>query len=195
MKKGLFFICLITFITGCQKEGTKVYIQDSFKKWTLFNPGSYWIYYNEQTMKLDSVYVDTIPLEYFYPPDKDKIHYEIIIYNAVNLAEFTLGARADDSFLLCEGSAGHDFIFSYRVSANISQNITEACGVVHRYDTLTINNIKFFNVIHIRDSSTNNFLYSRQDYFFAKNIGIIKYSKTSSSLDTTWSLLRYHVVQ
>jgi hypothetical protein len=197
----VFLSCFILFFVSCKKEDQNYYVQDSFKEWALFNKGSYWIYLNENNNKLDSCFIKYSPIDYLYSenygytPNKGGIYYEIISYNVINIAEFFLSARIDDSYLLCEGEVGHDFINSYQVSANISQKISETCNVIKRYDTLVINNNQFYNVIYIRDSVpsyiNNHSSYSVSNYFFARNIGLIKVA----TRDSTWSLIRWHTIQ
>jgi len=35
----------------------------------------------------------------------------------------------------------------------------------------------------------------RKDYYFAKNIGLLKFSIKTPNIDSTWSILRWHIVQ
>jgi hypothetical protein len=186
---------------SCKKKDQNYYVQNSFKEWTLFKKGSYWVYLNETSNKPDSCFVIENAIdrmnsdEYGGTLNQGGIYYEIISYNIFNVALFELIARDNDSYLLCEGFAGHDFINSYRVTSNLSQEVNVNCVVKKRYDTLVINNNKFVDVIQTQDSEStlinNHFYYSISNYFFAKNIGLIKFANK----DSTWSLVRWHVLQ
>lgn len=197
MKIGsVLFLCLASLsIVSCNKHDENYYVQDSFKDWTLFKNGSYWIYLDEKSNTIDSVWVMDFPEEYFYAPDDGGKHYEIIRYTVADLAEFILSGGIDESYLRIEGAAGRDIINSSSVTANITDHVSSRCGVINRYDTLQINHIKFPHVIHIRDSSNNSVFFKVADYYFARNIGIIKYSVTNDSITISKSLLRWHVNQ
>jgi hypothetical protein len=66
--------------------------------------------------------------------------------------------------------------------------------VFGKIDTLILNNNKFINVIHTRNVGGDKPGY-HYDYYFAKNIGLIKFSVSTAQYDTTWSLLRWHTNQ
>ena len=67
MKRCNFIlIILILFsilITSCKKKQAVVtdYIPSELKEYALFQPGSFWIYKNENTGKIDSTYISKKP--------------------------------------------------------------------------------------------------------------------------------------
>ena len=61
-----FFIILLV-ISGCSKKEREVInFPDDLKPYSLFQTGSYWIYENMMTGKIDCTYVDKAPQFYWY---------------------------------------------------------------------------------------------------------------------------------
>ena len=73
--------------------------------------------------------------------------------------------------------------------------VTTSCRLIHVYNFLTLNTNTFNNVYHTRDSNKTSTSYTVKDYYFAKNIGLIKFSIRTPEIDSTWSLVRWHVLQ
>lgn len=75
--KRIIYLLLTLFLFSCEKETYEYfYIPDSVKAWGLYQVGSYWIYKDEDTGQLDSVYVYDVKRTI---EDKisDKIHHRI----------------------------------------------------------------------------------------------------------------------
>jgi hypothetical protein len=147
---------------------------------------------NEGKGRLDSTFISQAPDEFLSHSDEDNHNYEIITYIVDHIGQFGLRAYTNNSELFLkdlytDGATS----LSYMVTAALSDHVTINCGVINRYDTLIVNNNKFTNVIHTRDSS----YYSIKDYYYAMKIGLIKYSLKTTSIDSTWSLVRWHVYQ
>jgi hypothetical protein len=68
--------------------------------------------------------------------------------------------------------------------------------VIEVFSNLTVNNSLYHNVYHTRYSEL---LYVNdsavRDYYFAKNIGLVIFKMRTGNIDTTWSLVRHHVIQ
>jgi hypothetical protein len=63
------------------------------------------------------------------------------------------------------------------------------------FDSLVVNNRTFFNVMNTRYQQINNYYDTiTETYYIAKSIGLIKFQLGKNHTDTTWSLLRYHIV-
>ena len=187
---SLFFLYLL--ITGCNKTEEKYYVQGSFKEWSLFQYGSYWIYLNEKSGRVDSSWVYTGPSTWFYKPIGDGKLYEVISFQIMNIGPFKLGAKTDNSILLIEGkffSGG--YALTSLVTSNLSDQVSSSCWVMKRYDSLIVNNQMFFNVIITRDTFSN----SINDFYFAKKVGLIKFAIKNEYGDSTWSLVRSHIIQ
>ncbi len=182
---------------GCKKQTTTYYIQDSFKPWTLFQKSSYWIYLNEKRNSPDSAFIENQPFSYFTPPSPATLQYEVINYTYsncfINDAAIIAGRSSPYYALVDFFSSSH--VLSAGMLDNTSNKASESCWLVERIDTLIINNNIFTNVLHTRD--TNNYPPSLcvKDYYFVKNIGLIKFSIKTPKYDTTWSLVRWNVIQ
>jgi len=192
IRSFIYFLLFLVLVSSCKKKDENYYIQDSFKEWTLYKQGSYWIYLNEGKGKLDSTFISQAPDDFLSHSNEDNHNYEIITYVVDHIGQFGIRAYTNNSELFLkdlytDGATS----LSYMVTAALSDHVTTNCGVINRYDALIVNNNKFTNVIHTRDSS----YYSIKDYYYAMKIGLIKYSLKTTSIDSTWSLIRWHVVQ
>lgn len=187
---SLFFLYLL--ITGCHKTEEKYYVQGSFKEWALFQYGSYWIYLNEKSNRVDSSWVYDGPSTWFYKPSGDGKLYEVISFQILNIGEFRLGARTDYSTLLIEGKfLSGGYALTSLVTSKSSEHVSQTCWVMKRYDSLLVNNQLFFDVIQTRDTFSN----SVNDFYFAKKVGLIKFAIKNEYGDSTWSLVRSHIEQ
>jgi hypothetical protein len=193
MNNRLLVPCLLCcFLLSCNKEAEKYHVPESFKEWALFQSGSYWIYLNENSGKIDSSFIYSGPSTWFYEPAGDGKLYEIISYHISGIGEFRLGAKTDQSILLIQGIfPGGTYVLTSLVTSDLSNLVSPTCWVVKRYDSLTVNDQLFFEVIHTRDTFSN----STNDYYIAKKTGLIKFAIKNSHGDSAWSLVRYHVVQ
>jgi hypothetical protein len=74
----IVLISLVFIIFSCKKEDHNHYVSQEFKEWTIFKPGSYWVYKNETTNVTDSIYVISNPATVLFK-DQDNPHdfYEI----------------------------------------------------------------------------------------------------------------------
>jgi hypothetical protein len=87
---------------------------------------------------------------------------------------------------------------NYSLGNSTSNWLSAYCRYVEKIDTLVLNNNKFVDVIHTRSSDNNRYPYYENclnDYYFARNIGLIKYSVQTDTYDSTWSLVRWHTIQ
>ncbi len=202
-KIGFFSCCLlfIILISGCKKfTPTYYYIDNSFKAWTVFQIGSYWVYLNENSQLPDSTYISAKPDSGYNPPvSQDADHYEFISYQVTNgfyqVAEIC--KEQSDSYLLLGGFYPRGFWF-YVLNSYMTTGPTSispySLYVVERLDTLRLNNNLFTNIIHTRDTDYYEGSW-KHDYYFAKNIGLVKFSVKTSAFDSTWSLMRWHVIE
>jgi hypothetical protein len=193
--KLVFYFALFTIIVGCSKRQSTYYIQDSLKEWTFYKTGSYWIFLNETSQNQDSLFIDEDPTSYFTPPEPTNTQYEIIKYEINNgfLTTGTLSAGMEDNafFVFSDFQSGGMPLSTWIINGK-SSSISTYSWLIKRFDTLTINKTLFYDVIHTRDSSEKG---RARDYYFVKNIGLVKFSIRTAQFDSTWSLLRWHVVQ
>jgi len=196
------FCCTIILIGSCKKKETPQYfnIDKSFKDWSLFQKGSYWVFLNEISLQMDSSYVTTDPRIGYLPPDPDVInHYEQIYYELTNsfIKYVEINKNSSESDMSFSTDYADNTVFAALFSGYTDGSwfgSAYSCSFVEKIDTMIVNTNKFRDVIHTRviDSYYNNLQF---DYYFVKNVGWVKYSIKTSTMDSTWSLLRYHVVQ
>jgi hypothetical protein len=192
----LLFSAIFSFVS-CKKEEHYYPIQDSFKEWTVFKTGSYWIFYDSETNKNDSSFVYENPVSYIYR-DGGSIPYEVISFLQWNIGDFRIGGSQENNSILVNKEGYGGTLLSYYATANISNYISYACRVIDRFDTLTLLGNTFHSVIHIRNRIQDATGYDSigfMDYYFAKNIGVIKASIKTSTVDSTLTLVRWHIVQ
>lgn len=202
-KIRFFSGCLlfIVLISGCTKfTPTNYYIDNSFMPWALFQKGSYWVYLNDNGQVLDSTYITAKSDTGFNPPlSENSDHYEWITYQVSNgfYKVAQICKEQNDSYLLLSGFYPRGYWF-YVLNSFMTTGLTSVSPyslyVVERLDTMHLNNNLFTNVIHTRDTDYYENSW-RHDYYFAKNIGLVQFSVKTSTFDSTWSLVRWHVVQ
>jgi hypothetical protein len=173
------------------------YIDDSFKQWVLFQPGTYWIYLNEKSNTEDSLFVDSTQSHYFQPPPPTQIQHEGIAYSISNgfISSAVIGCGRNSSYLNLKDFNSDNYALGSGVIYNDLNEISPSCWLIEKIDTFIVNNNKFLNVVHTRD--TNNYYPHNhiKDYYFAKNIGLLKFSIKTNTIDSTWSILRWHINQ
>jgi hypothetical protein len=209
MKLRILFIFLFLslFFLGCKKkiETKYILVPDDFKAWSVFQKDSYWIYLNENTNQADStfvtkcdraLYTDYDPYIHVY---KENYYVRLssiflnkfwIVAQEGSSAQLYIDSYHSDGFILSTDRIENPFVHEIPDYNSVKSKVIEVIP------NLQINNNTFTNVYHILvyfqksngDSVNDNF-------YLAKKIGLIKYKSRIGSVDTTWSLLRYHTIQ
>jgi len=193
LKLLLVLIACITLLC-CKKEASRYYLSDEMKQWTVFKMGSYWIYKNEVSNKIDSAYIDQLPFNNIQ--NLPKIHDDELFYQKITFHmqcpfyhTYIVYTRMSDEYL--EISTKFEqipiLIYDKKDGFDISELIPE----------FKLNNPTFHNVIH---ATSYKYTFYPSDTlientYFAKNVGIIKYSQKTTKSDTTWTLLNYRTLQ
>lgn len=190
MKKLIFVFILGLFmigcLTNCRKTGSEhLTIPQLEKDLAVFNKNSYWVYLNESTTKLDCTYVNNDPQFYTYTAqDGSSVTDNIVVpfdgnyfFNEYLSGSF-LGVLLDAPIVHFNGIAAY------------------APNIVERFDSLYVNNDKFFNVYRTCYSSlTAHYDSVILDTYMVPHIGIIKLTKKTLGTDTTLSIVRWKVSQ
>jgi len=209
MKQKLFLIFLFLSIVflGCKKKIETKYIMvpDEFKTWTVFQKDSYWIYLNENTNQIDCTFV-TYSNRMLYTDNDPYIH----VYTEYYSVHFSSGFLSFFYIKAGEGPYTQQDIFEYHTSGlGLTSGRLENPFVQYGYidpshrskvieviPSLHLNNSTYTNVYNILWTSQNNKGDSIiENYYLTKNIGLIKFTSRIANVDTTWSLLRYHIIQ
>jgi hypothetical protein len=191
-------LILLFVISGCNKKPKVDHytISDEIKQWYLFQKGSYWIYINDVTQKTDSTYINEIPefAETWAHPENGPIVDNYTIYFKDSFLLESSVSPFNIGLLSYHGSAGLAFVPSVGEGKMffIDSGIYE---YIHHYDSIFLNNQTFYDIRHTRSSGPTGMDTLKFDYYFSKFIGLIKFGYSRGEKDTTWSLLRYHVVQ
>jgi hypothetical protein len=138
----------------------------------------------------------------FVPPENTTWQHEMCGYSVFNgfYTQIVLNGDKDYSDMDIEGLSTVYGTAPSPLDTYIIETGTALPGsdttlhVFGKIDTLILNNNKFINVIHTRNMGIYKSGY-HYDYYFAKNIGLIKFSVSTVQYDTTWSLMRWHTNQ
>ncbi|MCX6305627.1 MAG: hypothetical protein NT040_11725 [Bacteroidetes bacterium] len=189
---GLYLIFLLLLFAGCRKKNEPTYISEKLKSFAVFQVGSYWIYKNEKTGNLDSIFISEVP-HFFFNGNE-------------NIPPFVQECSMRYGGTIISGSVvypeNEELVFQNDHSGSCIQFYTPTPGSngsfsnISTFDSLEINNKYYHEVINTK----NRFQFSNGDtliytFFIAKSVGIIKLNKKTNDSDTTWSLLRNRSVQ
>jgi len=194
-------MCLL--VASCKKEeGKHFYISDAFKRWTLFNKGSYWIYRNDSTLMMDSVFLKSDPqiLEIPYSNTNLGASHEQIS------TSFSSSFYNSSDILVDPDNSEHfrvyidnDFIFiPWALLAGSSDNFSSYPSLGDSYKLLSFDSVyyigavKFTNVVNTQ--AYDGFSRKRYTFWFAKDIGLIKLIGYNTNPDFSWNVIRFHII-
>jgi hypothetical protein len=190
----LFFFILIFFSFGCKKDQKHYYISATVKDLGFFQKQSYWIFKNENTQEMDCTYVFKDPIIWTENTDsKDEpLEDQIFVYfNSSFLKSFQL--RGEFLFGYMNNGSGCEL---YMGGIGIGQSLGTDSNYTYidNYDTLTVNGNTYHSVYHTRYTAiiTDTLTY---EFYLVPHIGAIKISKKFAQTDTTYTLIRYNVIQ
>jgi hypothetical protein len=197
----VFFALLTTFQFSCKKNSEPKHntIPEEVKSYYLFQPGSYWIYHNTKTNYIDCTYINSPP-EFYQTKfilDDGRTVYSITDHYNINFEGHIFHTCAIDPDVVS---------FGYFMAYNAGIPMGEARHYydnyffenLNFYDSLPLSNQYFFRVKETKDSHLPDqgtpYIWA-MSFLSAKNIGLIQTTLTISNNDSTWNLIRYHVVQ
>ena len=218
-KYSVKFVCkwilLFLLITACRKTtapgdsnyvlGPLYSIPDEFKAWTMFKPGSYWIYLNETTFSQDSTVFKHGPYWQedlcYNCPVEQRMWFWV---RSPFLTEFqALGGPDGNASLNVSSTYTNDLALTGKCLDNQSHADTSLYSYytfhfVEHLDTMIISTNTFSNVLHTRINWTHGYGNHSQlttDYYWARGVGMIKTQRNYGVVDTTWSLVTWKTVQ
>lgn len=200
--KIILIILVFLFINSCNKEETEhIRVSGEFKRWTVFPNGSYWIFQNDSTLDIDSVFVQGNPKFIDVPPysSKDNFTLETIEMSYSSLffssSSQNVGQGGKETYYIhvygnsiipLIASSGDNFI-SYIPSGNEDNTLM----ILSLFFTFYIGQEKFYPVVSTQCSVSG----KKWTCWFAKDIGLIKVTGENTNPDFSWSLLRYHIAK
>lgn len=221
MKSALLFLSVLFsfYICSCHKPPPGIYehVYDAIKTDFNFKPGTYWIYRDTRSGRIDSFvvtsYIDTMLYVSsggsYYPSRHDEhIYIDFIEYNVgpLPITDTTVNWRYDntaDGVGLTRNGSGFSVLFYY--PAKDSFRIGYITG---NYDTGLVTNvfadyrlnngISFTHVVEVNHYDCNPPLVNYNDWYYASpGIGIIKmkFNHPLSSEFIVWELQRWNIVK
>ncbi len=206
-KPLLAFLLLLITLIGCKKTERSVsYFPDELKPYALFGMGSYWIYKNDIIGKEDSTYLLSPPvLSFVYIGETGPKEEWLFSHYGGNFLTSVPGRpdSEDSGYVLChsfKGASGSISIISGNIYKGYYRHSTYSnysFEVLSTSDTLRIDSNIYVNVLVTQYVS---FPFQNHDsvkctYFFDKSHGLIKYTYHTNGQDSTWNLVRSHVVR
>ena len=211
MKKYHVFLLsiVILLLIGCKKDNEPVpviiqnpgyLISPECKAWTMFQPGTYWVYLNEKTQVSDCTYYKH-GLYFNKTKYSDGFHeYNWFFVNSKVFTKFSLqGGKSGNNLTVTLASNPYYQIALTQKSLEDSITHDSVPGLctytlVEKIPSYSLDGNNFTNVIHTKSRYQNSDVLF-YEYYWARNIGIIYFRKGDLSSDTTWSLARWSVYQ
>jgi len=195
---------LVFIATSCIEEEKyhHRYVSEETKEWSLFQPGSYWIYQNDSTGATDSVFIKEGPTSHFDGGPTDAMDYLEVIntsFSSSFISQIELEAHYYGANTISLNNTNASvLILRFPISNEIiSQNFYTFEHIEH-FDSLNVNGTWIKDTYHTRYTrfkegiSTIDYIY---DFYIAKNIGIVICEKQSETENFRWSLVRRNIVQ
>ncbi|MDP4281499.1 MAG: hypothetical protein Q8867_05045 [Bacteroidota bacterium] len=187
MRNINFVLFILIFVSSCKKE-------DKYEDYLIpvapaiksqeFKIGSYWIFENDSTLKVDSVYVTRVQtgsyLGYQVKFERQWVEYFNIFYGG-NLSE---GAYDWDH--IEKSNIYRNPVQENRIFQGLIIYSTDTSNKTILLDSLKVGKILFKDV----QKSSN----SKYIFYTAKNIGIIKKTNIDTLSKGSWNLIRWKTV-
>ena len=203
---GIRILVIILVSASCSKKVNTYNIPDDFQSWCRYKVGTYWIYRNEKTLLTDCTYVKIFSVE---THNQEGDNYKVIAYYDVEssdisgsfLSSFRTEAHSGDYASMSINLKYGDIEFSTDLVTN--PHYTKAWyegqssgGVVPVFPKEEINGNSFSNVYLCRtESQTWEGDSVIVDGHLVRTIGLVEYKHRVDKVDTTWTLVRWHVIQ
>jgi hypothetical protein len=201
------FIITLVFLTfvllSCKKELKRYTISEELLKYVYFKEGSQWIYRNETTGVFDTCVLLTDPTSHVSNRYEEEgyVNDEIMV-------------RFYSSFLIyadIEATPDYDFVryycpegsepYSLRTNVSVGEKINDKLSnstytTIGVYDIFPMNDTVFHFVTNTRTAQYFNSVDSIVcQFYFCRNIGLIKYERKISGNVESWTLVKWKVFQ
>ena len=193
-------IGLLNPILSCKKSSTPHYtIPEEFKAWSVFQKGSYWIYFNSVTQSFDSTYVTDNSFQTLstHPqkPDEPYQYDEItILFSSIVYHKFEITGSYSGASLIVYVDTNDYAILSSWFLEDPTRWSSWGKAV---FPNFVLNGKSYINVYKTEATYYNiHSMWVATDCYWSRNLGIIQIVNLINH-DTTlnWSLLRYNIVQ
>ncbi len=202
MKASIYILLIITYFLSIQascndEEPRKLIPNDStFLSYWYFPKDSYWIYKDSASNQRDTfLIIDNFTREVNEKNANNKFQHHIIRVQNRNyvLAQVGKPRRVNDKTYYYEldqswESLSYAIRFFYDPQWKI-KNLGNTLIQLHKYDSLLINNVFFYDVIHMYNYGQGLSDNIRHEYY-AKNIGVVKRIDKNG---VVWNLESYYI--
>lgn len=214
MKSNLFLFAALILLAACSKStngpeyvpGPDYNVPAEFRAWTVFGPGSWWVYKNERTLVSDTTRLTHGPFYNREPCGNcPVVEYWWFYLKGPVAVMFDIQGGKDGNARLKILRNDHTEAMALTYKTLIDPEGSEAKGISYRYEyvekigSLFLNGRTHKDVIHTRISWLPTYYadppYMGYDFWFARGIGLIMMRKNYASTDTTWSLTDWHTVK
>lgn len=207
IERTVFLILFMILISSCENEERALFpLSSHIKEWASFGEGSYWVYQNDSTLQIDSVYVGFNGTE-IYPSAENT--YDVQTVNTTitdDAAEmrgfiFALGAKEivfqDWNEI---NQAGSSAGLNLQDEDVVEEDVKDADYIwnVQYYEEMEVNGLNYTDVAFISVRDSVNYVpvpYRSYKYWIAKNYWMIKKCYTIEDSVYSWSLVRCSINQ
>lgn len=187
-------------------EDKYVYLNEKLNPYK-FKTGSYWIYENETTAELDSVYVISTETDFFMwiPPLHGNGPAKFAEYYKINLISslHSIDSTGYNDYLVFDyiKRNGHGYIDGQLMFTMDEHPGYDFLGmkIIANYPTMTINNHTFNNVTQTKITASEQYqpMFDHDtQLFFTDTIGLIKkVTDLGNGAFETWSIKRWSVLK
>jgi hypothetical protein len=198
----------VLFLANCKDEVTVVRIEPELKEWGFFEKGSWWVYEEEVTKQRDSFWVDSTGAALKGLPDDDILFQELrtFISSLSNINNDYIFFISSGTNMLCLTSKSRwssdpeidESAALLRIPVTSGERFGSHCDlswiiIDSVFDSLTIGNAKFRNVVRTQDKGNCALMGTQTAIYSVRNIGIVR--KEFPDFHQTWNLVKHHVVQ
>ena len=162
--KRIIYLLLTLFLFSCEKETYEYFnIPDNVKAWGLYQVGSYWIYKDEDTGQLDSVYVYEVKRT-TNDEVSDKLHHRIYESFYVHLKN----SNNETKFIQLEWS------YTKYGDVNINNNRFKEYFDLQFFHLTSmefeINSVIYSDVAYLKDESNNEIWIDKDNWIVKQKI-------------------------
>ena len=202
----VFLFCVLFFAFACKKKSNIISVDPGLKALWKFQPGSYWIYKDSITSKIDCMYVVSNYDQILDNGNTNTEYYWILmnIFDGnVNDSEswrITLGRNTCGMWIQNNDDGVSDlssmYLYSYPLSTYNGTDGTSNLFINILYQNIVINGIDYDSVVVIHHQSTQSSLIFNDSLYYSPSLCFVKYVKQhpQDSVFKTMELQRYHIV-
>lgn len=211
----VFGLMILVCMAGCRKGEDEVtgplLIPQEVKDYMYFEPGTYWVYIDSVSGRVDSVYVyqtthsfDTLTLgknpKRAYEIFVVKAHSEMDGYDYYFEVNTTYSANDNSIFNLFKEKlkpghyVGQTVLFNYKpIKGQIFYEANATKTIIDIYNSFNLSGRIFYDVVQVYQDLSVIEVSNHANCFFSKNYGLIR--KELADSNQVWNLVRSNIIQ